>query len=445
VRHLFQKRVLMTGGAGMTQARPIFHLHIRKAAGSSLRVFMSNKFAASACLTSIHRAAHAARDPNAFQFVSGHASFDYVRRFTISPRVVTALREPLDRTLSAYYYARSQQTAKGLQSVASERSVEQQAKLQQLHDAACAYSLEEMLEREPDVSREEFSNVQTRSLAGSGPYSSDEALLAAARRNLESCEAILLTERMDESLNVLCRTFGWDPEPHLPHQNVTKDRKAKESLSPTLRSTLVEMNRLDIELYQHAVKLFEQRRSALPDQKLEANVWPVPDAKTFTFDQPIRGSGWHARLSTDGEWFSWTGREAKLYLQRQHSGAHHFRLRVRNAASPKALHALDVEVNGERLSLKRESESCPCELTGIIPRAVIRRAQRIELVLRPGEVRQLSDLNPAAVDRRWLGLAISGVCLEPVPSRIACWLQQRKEKLTSRRKGVTAGSQRSAA
>lgn len=419
----------------MARARPIFHLHIRKAAGSSLRKFMANKFPVAACLN--HDDLRTTRDPAAFQLVSGHADFDYVKRFAVVPRIVTALRDPLDRALSAYYFARSDKIAKKVQSLAAKRSlvrkvldhVGQPNRWQRVHEAARAYDLEEMIRREPELSREEFSNVQAHALAGGGPFSSEDELLSAARRNLESCDVVLLTERMDESLGVLCRTLGWDGEPRLFEHNITKERAGVESLSPSLRATLEEMNRADIGLYQHAVRLFEQRLATLPAPRREADVWPVPNAATFTFDQPIRGSGWSAREAADGEWFAWTGPETRLYLQSRSSGTHGCRLRVRAAVSDKALRDMQVQVNGTPLLLRQEGPALPCDFTGMLPRGLVRRTEPLELVVRPGEVRLSSELDPAAVDRRWLGLAISGVSLTPVGSAIGSWLHDCKEKL----------------
>ena len=108
----------------------------------------------------------------------------------------------------------------------------------------------------------EMDNSQTRAIAGDvgTPYGQcTEEMLETARRNLaEHFSWVGVTERFDESIVLLRRTFGWSDVRYM-NANVAR------SATPPSESDLAlieEMNSLDMALYRDACLAFDKRIEA---------------------------------------------------------------------------------------------------------------------------------------------------------------------------------------
>jgi hypothetical protein len=118
----------------------------------------------------------------------------------------------------------------------------------------------------------ELCNGQTRQLAGDEWEDQERvvtrAALERAQANLTHFRVVGLLEEFDASLLLLRRAFGW----HLPFyvkENVTKEKPDETFLDAETRGLVEEANRLDLELYEYARKLFEERCRAAGDQFAE--------------------------------------------------------------------------------------------------------------------------------------------------------------------------------
>ena len=144
----------------------------------------------------------------------------------------TILREPLGRVVSVYkYIIRTPEHG--------------------LHDRllAEAMSLEEYLETGIDEGQTE--NSQTRQLSGRQFGALDRNALETAKRNLEACLVVGLTERFEETFVLLRRTFGLRMRFYRT-MNVSPPYHASERAVELAR----ERNELDLELYGFACELF---------------------------------------------------------------------------------------------------------------------------------------------------------------------------------------------
>lgn len=141
---------------------------------------------------------------------------------------VTALRDPVERVLSLYYYTR-------------------------LHDAM---TLDEFVAAPPF---REVDNDQTRRIAGVDPEigGCTPAMLRAAKENLRRFAVAGTIERLDETAARLQRTFGWQGPAVCHLRNVNLERPAASSLPRATIAAIRRWNELDEELWRYASELMD--------------------------------------------------------------------------------------------------------------------------------------------------------------------------------------------
>jgi 4-hydroxybenzoate polyprenyltransferase len=410
--------------APAVESSPLLFLHIPKTAGTSLKHLLFHRFPAQACLMDPHGPAGEAADPARYALTAGHLDYDFVRRYRRRPFVITCLRRPVDRALSAYYYQRTPRLAVEIRSTASRygEAVTRQV-LDDLRRVNSHGSLADFLRHEPELAERVLGNVQTRHLAGAEAAAAHadrpERLLATAREHLESCQGILLAERLSESWAQVARRLAWEEPGIVPRDNTTPARLAPSDHDSALLAALARLSSLDAALYRFAEELVEARlhadvpsaaRGALPDS--------LPDAADFTFDQPIRGSGWHVREADAAGWYCWTGQHALLRLALASSGDHTLRLQVDHAACPEAWRGLEVCVNGRPVKLASRGASPPASVVAEVPALLLADSTgRVEIGLRVPQTVCPAERDPDNPDSRRLGIALSR--LQLVPRRAA--------------------------
>jgi hypothetical protein len=173
------------------------------------------------------------------QVVKGHMPFGIHKRLPLPATYITVLREPVERVISEYYFARHY------------RLHPQYRRMQKL-------SLEQYATTTP------HHNLQCKLLAGlPGPRDflagdcTDETL-QVAKANLAQHFAIAgLTERFEETLALIKILFGWKLA-HYASFNVTPIRPRKAAVDESVQRIIAERNRFDVAIHQHVVALFDQ-------------------------------------------------------------------------------------------------------------------------------------------------------------------------------------------
>lgn len=229
----------------------VIFLHIGKTAGSSLRRVLRRNYAPSdTMLVRIHGRPReetlglfaalpeeARRRP---RLLFGHTVFglhEYVPR---PSTYITLVRRPLSLVLSQYRYVLR---------TAGHRH----------HDLVTSQEMgiEEYIRSGISV---EMDNSQTRAIAGdlSTPYGKcTDEMLETAKGNIEKAFAVVgLTERFDETLLLLQKTFGWS-HLHYVRSNVAPSSQPL-TLSDEARTLIAEHNRLDDALYQYVSTRFDE-------------------------------------------------------------------------------------------------------------------------------------------------------------------------------------------
>jgi hypothetical protein len=181
----------------------------------------------------------------------GHIPFG-LHKFIPQPSTyITILRDPINRTLSEYYFRRQRRT---------HPIADRDAK---------RLCLEEYLAKVP------YNNPQTKAIAGidvpcnyrfytivpsyhfySGHCSAET--LELAKENLTRHFSLVgLTERFEETLALAKILFGWKVPYYTSIRQGPKHPK-KEEVSPQQRALIAEYNKFDMELYSFGVYLFDR-------------------------------------------------------------------------------------------------------------------------------------------------------------------------------------------
>lgn len=187
--------------------------------------------------------------------ISAHTSFSVDDEFDPERYYFTVLREPMDRALSNYWFAR------GLTD-APIGPVRLHAELAQ------TYSLETLLYSENRAHTTWLSNVQAMHYAGLicdiTDLESDEQLLCAAKEALDRFDLVGVNEDLEDLLLVVGAECGIPISGNAPRMNATSQRKSVSELPIELQEQLERLNTVDTELYRYAGQLFhEQRKRAL--------------------------------------------------------------------------------------------------------------------------------------------------------------------------------------
>ncbi len=181
------------------------------------------------------------------QVFKGHMPFGIHKRLPQPSTYITFLRDPVERVISAYYFARNYA-------------------LHPNHRWMSKITLEEYVRTSPN------HNVQCKYISGrpfvgnhhAGPC--DEETLAMAKENLRRHFSLVgLTERFDEGLAILKILFDWEIAKYAKF-NITKNRMKKATLPLSTVELIAERNQYDVALYEYAVPIFEQTRAKYGDE-----------------------------------------------------------------------------------------------------------------------------------------------------------------------------------
>jgi hypothetical protein len=237
-------------------------VHIPKTAGGTATTMFARAYSRSGIrdggnyLRSPERAVNAVANPRKHEarVIAGHVPYGvYREHLPPDSRYMTFLREPVDRVLSHYYRHMHRPDL----SLADRRKADRVR--------ALAGSLEEaMVElRFPQV-----NNLATRFLCGDpSPLGELPATaLDDAKASLREFAFVGIQERFEESIVLLQRALGLELTPYLNrHVSAEGGRPTVEEISAEQRALIIECNRLDVELYDFGLQLFEEAVAAADD------------------------------------------------------------------------------------------------------------------------------------------------------------------------------------
>jgi hypothetical protein len=207
----------------------IIFLHIPKTGGSTFQFILENSFGISACHTNHTKRKNfnqadfdfAKKVFPVLRSIAGHNLIDPLKLSVADPFYITFVREPVARVFSYYqeYYQDSVRKGNNL-----------------------------MTFEETMRTNEDCENLHVKMMAG-------ERNLDKAKRFLEKCAFVGLTEKFDLSLHILKRLTPYKLNLNYKKRRVSPDYAIKKSLENDSRMVEIagKYNKLDIELYSFAV------------------------------------------------------------------------------------------------------------------------------------------------------------------------------------------------
>lgn len=186
--------------------------------------------------------------------VVGHFRFGLHESLTQPYRYVTVLREPVSRVRSLYEFQRLNERKYGaLKGIRLADDVD----------------LARYVSQPPYP---EVDNGMTRRLSGQSPPIGmcTQAMLKAAKANLERhFEVVGLTEKFDETVVLTSRLLGWGKPPLYYPMNVNTERQKNDEFRQDFVEVIRSRNALDVELYDFAAAIFEQKMAQMGDVFVE--------------------------------------------------------------------------------------------------------------------------------------------------------------------------------
>lgn len=226
-------------------SRCVIFLHVPKAAGQTLNAILARQYDPRATVvitdpSSVTLALDREAGPPAL--VRGHVPYGIHEEIGVDARYVTMLREPVSRVVSVYGYV-WRNARHPLHTLVRSKGM----------------TLKDFVTR--DVDREDVVNGQTRLIAGRSDADPDNAALVRAKQHLRDMASVGIVERFDESIMLFRESLDWTV-PFYTKRNVAPQTSDPEKLSPDVRGLIESVNRLDIDLYRDALRLFDERISS---------------------------------------------------------------------------------------------------------------------------------------------------------------------------------------
>ena len=342
-----------------------------------------------------------------FKFIRGHFPYSLIKDL-IQPRTITFLRDPVKRSLSAirHHYRLETQGKPSfpdivLDGMSIDQFVEHPVLGRFVSNKANRYLNDKILRR---------------------PLDAPPLDLDLAKRRLETFDFIGITERFDESLELLAYTFGFPSIKEFPVLQAAPKKK-RDQVPQELLDKLAEMNQQEIELYQYGVKLFNQRKARMIAEKeiIETQKPPKPSGGHIFFDfrRVGPGQGWHVGEANPVYGVArWSGPGTKSYLRLPLPPDRDLiiRIRILRPISDGVLESFALQVNQHQVQISRRQEGKRGSfiLEGKIPQSAIAKDQHESILMfTVAKTYQPGEFNPKNPDVRHLGLCYNWLHIYP--------------------------------
>lgn len=177
-----------------------------------------------------------------YRVLKGHVVYGLHDSTSTPCTYITLLRDPVERVISQYYYAKSRP---------------EHYLYERLNKEGMTLFEYASLRLTPEIVNQQTGMLAGQAIGAKG-VEVTSASLSLAKKHLQTHFRVVgLTEEFDTSLLLLQRAFGWSM-PFYLRENVTSDKPNGAQIDPRARELLAELNCLDIELYAFARELLRE-------------------------------------------------------------------------------------------------------------------------------------------------------------------------------------------
>lgn len=412
----------------------VFYVHIPKTGGSTVRQYLDTQFnPATTCpAKDIYVFRDLDLDGRQYRWIRGHYFYYQIQQLFAPPQVyLITLRDPVERLLSAYWYART-------------------LKIHPAYEIANQHGLAAYLELEgTDGFGYTLTNTHVKMLTvGHITHTVDQDDLALAQNRVADFQWIGILEKMNESFALLAYTFGWQPIPLVEKRNITHKRKSQADYDDDLLDDIRQRNKLDYAFYTSTLDLFNARYEAMGQDLLTRygtaqhahQKHPLNDdtiyallqkhyaermrqrAKSTAYQVDIQDNkyfkeGWHlAEVGKNGQVHRWTNGEkrAVMHLPLATDQLLTLSLRVQGVLKSEILDSVTCWVNGQAIPLTcHRKNRFQAVFSAILPQSVLETQSYTHLELRVSQTCTPQDIDSASEDKRQLGLQIDSIDINP--------------------------------
>lgn len=439
----------------------VYFLHIPKTAGTTFIAILDSFFDADSIYPEKVWHELLKKDDKEFskyKLVRGHFGYNIRQVLHKKPIYVTMLRDPIERTISQFEHIRKDKYGNNWVSenflshdeLLSDL-LKDKDKRGRLGNSQTRYiGLDcDVFDFTKDMDEETLNNFRfDENLYKFQNDVSNENILENAKKRVLESTYFGITERFEESMFLLFYTFGWRPIKNMWRLNVSAPRPHKQDLPEETKLQIESWNEFDRQLYDFALKQFEERISIMNKTLRDMHYQPsfeklpynemmfkmlsknyedrVPKNENlskkinYDFSEKLSGSGWYYRESIPekGISYRWTGPETKstidLALRNDEDLMVLFHVLV--AASPRILDKVRLKVNRYNVDLKiafRKEESRYFE--GRIPKESLQvneKFTRLKFIL--NETINPHEKNLDDPTDRKIGIAVDRIKLIPL-------------------------------
>ncbi len=258
----------LPNAAGAEAQCPLYFLHIPKTAGTTLNSFLDGEIFGHDAVyqsnwhTLLRRSQQ--EDLSQYRLFHGHRYASFAYAYPGPLRYITFIRDPIERALSHYGHVVRDEGHYLHELARRLGSFEAYLNHPETRPTVVNFQIRALgLDVNPYAAAESLSDDELdefkleRWLETSQSEMSDAELLATALLRTEQFCFIGITERFDASVQLLCEAFGWPLPEQTQARNVNTERLRREELPAAVLRDLVEVNRADLALYEHACRRFD--------------------------------------------------------------------------------------------------------------------------------------------------------------------------------------------
>ena len=201
----------------------------------------------------------------AFDVAWGHFNLQEEYSFPHQIHHITILRNPMERLISEYYYVRN----------------DTPSAFGPFAEMARSMTLDEALKiRHPALVNKASRFYLKHFSPQFGSDTSDQDYLKHAQHILqEAYQTVLITERLNESIDLLCFDLGIPSTEEAPWERKTSERPGLQDLDAPAQRAIQELCAADFSLYEFALAKFDQRVQSL---RRFAIAWRAAESTRFS-------------------------------------------------------------------------------------------------------------------------------------------------------------------